>query len=296
MATPIYLLQSSWRGIAAWCLLWTILNATPAAAQRTLVADGKTAAYAQIQDALGTAPETPDCGHVDFGPHITQRFDPDLKKSVFIFNLHVTPDNDRCIGFDRQRLEIKTDGHSPAYVKGFLADTVTFRWLFKLPPGFQPSTNFTHIHQIKAYDGDAGSPIVTLTPRKGDPNRMEVIHVNAQGVTTKVASTRLEPFIGQWVEAYEKVTYGHHGNYSIVLRALRGGTPLLEYANDDLDLWRTGTTIVRPKWGIYRSLKAPAELRDEQVAFDRFCLAKGADDCASGRTALNQSPPSTTVR
>jgi hypothetical protein len=192
----------------------------------------------------------------------------------------VTPDNDRCTGFDRQRLEIKTDGHSPAYVKGFLGDRVTFRWLFKLPAGFQPSTNFTHIHQIKAFDGDAGSPIITLTPRKGNPDRLEIIHVNSLGVTTKVASARLEPFIGQWVEAYEKITYGHHGTYSIVLRALRDGAPLLEYASDDLDLWRTGTTMVRPKWGIYRSLKAPADLRDERVSFDRFCLAKGSDDCA----------------
>lgn len=283
-------MASSARTLAGSCIVIALARAAPAGAQRILVADGKTAAYAQIEQVLGTAPETPDCGHADFGPHITQRVDPDLKKAVFIFTLHVTPDNDRCTGFDRQRLEIKTDGHSPAYVKGLPGDRVTFRWLFKLPAGFQPSANFTHIHQIKAFDGDAGSPIITLTPRKGDPNRLEIIHVNSHGVTTKLASTGLAPFIGQWVEAYEKITYGHHGTYSIVLHALRDGTSLLEYASDDLDLWRTGTTMVRPKWGIYRSLKATADLRDESISFDRFCLAKGSDDCVPTPGASRPPP------
>jgi hypothetical protein len=272
---------SSSRALAGWCVVGGILSTAPVAAQRTLIADGRGAAYAQIRDVLGTSPETPDCSHPLFGPHITQGIDPDLGKYIFVFHLHVTPDNDRCIGVDRQRLEIKTDGSSPAYVKGFLADSVTFRWLFKLSAGFQPSPSFTHIHQIKAFDGDAGAPIITLTPRKGDPNRLELIHINSRGGTTNVAVTRLEPFIGQWIEAYERITYGNHGRYSIVLRAVRDGTALLQYANDDLDLWRTGTTIVRPKWGIYRSLKTPADLRDEQVSFDRFCLAKGSDDCAA---------------
>jgi hypothetical protein len=46
-------------------------------------------------------------------------------------------------------------------------------------------------------------------------------------------------------------------------------------------MWRSQTTFVRPKWGIYRSLNSPDYLRDEDVRFDNFCLAKGADDCPS---------------
>jgi hypothetical protein len=46
-------------------------------------------------------------------------------------------------------------------------------------------------------------------------------------------------------------------------------------------MWRNQTTFVRPKWGIYRSLNSPGYLRDEDVRFDSFCLAKGADDCPS---------------
>jgi hypothetical protein len=252
--------------------------------QTILTADGQTVAYTRIKNVLGASPETPDCSHPQFGPHITQVVDPDLQKYIFDFNIHVTPDNDRCVNFDRQRLEIKTEGSSPDYVKGFLNDTVTFRWKFKLAPGFQPSTSFTHIHQIKAFDGDAGAPIITLTPRKGSPNTLQLIHIDSTGTTTFLTSTDLDPFVGTWIEAYEKITYNTHGKYSLVLTRLSDGAQLFSYSNDDIDMWRNGTTIVRPKWGIYRSLNHPEQLRDEQVHFDRFCLAKGTDDCPSEQT------------
>ena len=86
-------------------------------------------------------------------------------------------------------------------------------------------------------------------------------------------------FKGVWVEAYERMTYGHHGSYSIELRNLSTGALLLAYDDPDIDLWRVGAEFVRPKWGIYRSLDSQEYLRDEQVRFDRFCLAKGNDDC-----------------
>src|SRR5882724_9468091 len=162
-------------------------------AQKVLTADGQTDAYTRIKGVLASSPETPDCSHLDFGPHITQAIedDPNFNKYVFVFNMHVVPDNDRCSAFDRQRLEIKTEGNAstPDALKGFLGDSVTFRWDFKLAAGFQPSTAFTHIHQIKAFDGDASAPIMTLTPRKGNPNSMQLIYINSSGVTTQLTQT-----------------------------------------------------------------------------------------------------------
>src|SRR5262249_54786708 len=143
--------------------------------QRFLNADGQTDTYTLINNLLGgTAQEVPDCSHPDFGPHITQAWDADLGKFAFIFHIHITPDNDRCVAFDRQRNEIKTYGPSPDYLKGFLGDSVTFRWRFRLDSGFQPSPSFTHIHQIKAGDGDSAAPIITLTPRSGNPNLLQI--------------------------------------------------------------------------------------------------------------------------
>jgi len=260
--------------------LWAIGNASTVFAQVYLFADGVSDTYTLINSVLGgTAEEVPDCSHPDFGPHITQAVDSELGTFAFVFSIHVTPDNDRCSAIDRQRNEIKTYGPSPAYLKGFYGDTVTFRWRFRLAEGFQPSPSFTHIHQIKAGDGDAAAPIITLTPRKSSPDRLQLIHIDSGGRTATVATANLAPFEGNWVEAYEQITYGYNGSYSITLTSVADGCVLLSYQNSNIDLWRTGTTFVRPKWGIYRSLNNREYLRDEDVLFQGFCLAKGADDC-----------------
>lgn len=257
-----------------------VVHVSVLTAQTLLICDGRTAPYSQVSQTLGAAAETPDCAHPEFGPHIIQGMDGDLGKPVFLFNIHVTPDNDRCIAFDRQRLEVKVDSTSPAYLKGFLNETVTLRWRFKLPAGFQPSTNFTHIHQIKGGDGDADAPIIALSPSKANPNQLRLSHSTGTGGITETLSTApLAPFVGVWVDAYEKITYSHIGKYSLMLRRLSDAALLFSYTNNNIDLWREGTTFSRPKWGVYRSLNDIASLRDEQVRFDRFCLAKAGEDC-----------------
>jgi hypothetical protein len=83
-------------------------NLSTLRAQVVLSADGVKPACTQVRNALAASPETPDCSHPEFGPHITKAVDQELNKYVFVFNMHVTPDNDRRTNFDRQRLEIKT--------------------------------------------------------------------------------------------------------------------------------------------------------------------------------------------
>ena len=156
-----------------------------------LVADGVTETYALISGVLGGNPiEIPDCAHPDFGPHITQEWDDGLGKHSFVFHIHVEPDNDRCKTFDRQRNEIKTYSSSPDYLKGFLNETVIYRWRFKLDAGFQPSSNFTHIHQLKDVGGNISSPIITLTPRVGSPDRLEIGHKEGPDRTGCPATVR----------------------------------------------------------------------------------------------------------
>ena len=245
-----------------------------------LVADGLTDTYTLISGVLrGNPIETPDCGHPDFGSHITQEWDDDLGKHSFVFHIHVTPDDDRCKAFDRQRNEIKTYDKSPEYLKGFLGETVTYRWSFKMDEGFQLSRNFTHIHQLKAVGGDDSSPLMTLTPRSGTPDNIEVSLRDSADVRTVLTTISLESVEGVWVEVYERVTFGHQCRYAIEIRTLVTGALLLDYEDLDIDLWRVGAEFVRPKWGIYRSLDSQEYLRDEQVRFDGFCLAKGDDDC-----------------
>ena len=91
-----------------------------ASSQVVLAADGPGDTYALINAVLApnyNAIEVPDCNHTSFGNHIDEVFDADLDKNVFRFYIHVSPDNDRCINFDRQRNEIKTYASSPDNLK-----------------------------------------------------------------------------------------------------------------------------------------------------------------------------------
>jgi hypothetical protein len=198
-------------------------------------------------------------------------WDDDLKQFVFEFYIHVSPDNDRCINFDRQRVEIKTYESSPANLKGIVGETVIYKWKFKIPAGFKPSSSFTHIHQIKAVGGDDDMPIITLTPRAGNPNKMELIHNN----TTKVVTVPLSLFEGTWVEATEKIKIdSQHGTYSMTIKKISDGTTILSYSNNDLMTIRADNTFIRPKWGIYRSLNVPSALRDESMRFAGFSITE----------------------
>ena len=142
-------------------------------AQSILNADGPGNTYELINSILApgaVAMETPDqcTSHPAFGRHIAEVWDATLNQYVFEFYIHVpsttpvtatTADNDRCVAFDRQRVEIKTYEASPDSLKGTIGETVNYKWRFRLPIGFQPSTNFTHIHQVKTVGGDDGDPL-----------------------------------------------------------------------------------------------------------------------------------------
>lgn len=266
-------------------------------AQAFLNADATGDAYARIQ-SKGFDYEVPDCVHPV--RHIFEQYDSTLKKNVFAFNIHRSVDNDRCINFDRQRVEIKTWDGSPDSMKGFLGDTMVHRWKFKLDAAFQPSTSFSHIHQIKAGDGtyDTDNPIITLTARLSSPNRLElnfVTPVESGSVTQRLATMNLAPFLGAWVEAYEKLTYGPNGKYSLIIRRISDDSLMLNYSNSNIALWRTGITFVRPKFGIYRSLLDSVDLRDETLLFADFLVQKGASlTVPSSPTGLSVSFPAFT--
>jgi hypothetical protein len=241
----------------------------------TLLGDGRTETYVLINGVLGgVAYETPDCSHPDFGPHITQSYDLTLRKWTFSFWSHVAPDNDRCLAFDRQRTEIKVYDSSSDAVKAFPGDSMDFRWQFLLGSGFRPSPSFTHIHQIKAGDGNSDDPLITLSAYAGAPEALRINHWDDAGVETVLASTDLAPFKGTWVEVDEYVDFNWTGTFAVAIRRVSDGALLFNYVNRALQLWRTGTTFSRPKWGIYRSLNDASYLRDEEVRFGGFCIGK----------------------
>ncbi|WP_157493657.1 hypothetical protein [Draconibacterium sediminis] len=217
--------------------------------------------------------------------HITQKWDNDLNKYVFVFTMHKDIDGDREKRVDRQRLEIKTYGPSPENIKAGHEETHYYRWKFKLDKDFQPSPNFCHIHQLKAGDGpDAGAPIITITPRYGSPDKLQLIYTPSSGVPGRgtLKQVDLNPFKGEWIEAIERVVYSDPGEYHLVLRRVKDDVVLFEYESNALDLWREGSTFIRPKFGIYRSLNSLSYWRDEQVLLADFSLTEGTTFTSPG--------------
>ncbi len=272
-------------------LLIAALFAQPSTAQVTLNADGPGNTYALITSVLapGANPiETPDCSHNAFGNHIDEVFDTSLNANVFQFYIHTTPDNDRCTSFDRQRNEIKTYDQSPNNLKGIQGEIVRYKWKFKLPAGFQSSSNFTHIHQLKSVGGTlADMPMYTLTTRKGNPDQLQLRYA-ATDTQVTLLQTSLSPFIDTWVDVTETITYATAGTYSITIRNSATGAILLNYSNNNINNWRPGGSFVRPKWGIYRSLINAQDLRDETLRFAAFSIEELASLSMDDVTETNE--------
>ncbi len=270
--------------IAALSLGLNALLSGYSSAQVVVSADGPGSTYELLQ-AKGFGLETPDCGHAV--RHVREVFDSTLNKNVFAVDIHRDLDDDRCTNTDRQRMEVKTAPGSANQdvLQHANGQTAYYRWKFKLPAGFQPSPNFTHIFQIKAQAGsDAGAPLVTITPRAGSPNQIQIIWSAPSGQSGGgvKAQASLAPFLNTWVEAFVQYRSADSGNVQLSIKRLSDGATLVAWTSGTLDTWRSGNNYNRGKWGIYRSLNSPSYLRDETVLFADWCVSEtSASQCPS---------------
>ena len=276
-------------------LLICCLSEQLATAQVVLNADGPGGTYELINSVLapdGDVVEVPDCGHQSFGRHIDEVFDDALGMHVFRFVLHVSEDDDRCKNSDRQRNEIKTYRQSPDNLLGIIGEEVEYKWKFKLDENLQVSSSFTHLHQLKAVDGpEDAMPTITLTARKGSPDRLELRY--AESFTQETLTTvPLSELKGKWLQVTERVTYGEigDGKYDIVIGEVGSNNTLFSYTDNEIRMWKTEASFIRPKWGIYRSLNHPEDLRDESVLFADFQITELNDtDDIPDETPLSSS-------
>ncbi|OAD41406.1 hypothetical protein LPB303_15445 [Polaribacter atrinae] len=257
-------------------IICIILFSQSISSQVVLRADGPGNTYELINAILAnpnrSVVETPDCNHTDFGNHIDEVFDSELNINVFRFHIHVTPDNDRCKKFDRQRNEIKTYADSPDNLKATKGETVEYKWKFRLSDTFKPSASFTHIHQIKAVGGAYASiPMISFTLRKGNPDKLE-LRYTATNEQNTLKTANLDLFKGNWVEVREYIKFDDIGSYSVEIRNLSNNEKIFSYSNSPLDTWQDGTEFARPKWGIYRSLNNKQDLQDEIVKYADFSI------------------------
>ncbi|MCL2878934.1 MAG: hypothetical protein FWF29_01695 [Treponema sp.] len=262
-------------------------------------------------------PDNPDWGNHWGVKHITQVSDSFLKRPVFALVVHYDSDvkdtwmnsderdkgpNDllNSLQIDRQRNEIKTDANSPDWGKAAEGSNVVYRWKFKLPAGFVASAQFTHIHQLKAVDGDESQPIITVTVRKrtgSSQQEMQLIYNYSSDTGSNIyliEKIPLDDFLDEWVTVEEKAVYSSaNPAYEFTATRMRDGKELMHYIynaaawNESVPfrLIRPDNTFVRPKWGIYRQIlrdnngtmvEVTGPLRDETILFADFEIVPSA--------------------
>jgi hypothetical protein len=237
-------------------------SAGHASARNLLQADGPGGTYDLLRTAYTV--EVPDCGHMV--EHISEEQDAELGRPVFVFELHVDEDDDRCTATDRQRAEIRARAEDIVAAEG---ETVYYAWKFKLDAGFQGSPNFTHIFQVKS---DESPPVMTLTPR--------VDTMAIDGRIGEHGATELQKFLGAWVQVELRILYAEAGELAMTIRRLSDAELLFDYSGD-ADMWDANASGHDSKFGLYRSLSSSELLRDEQVRFADFCASKvSAAECA----------------
>lgn len=216
----------------------------------------------------GNAIEVSDCSHTQFGPHITQVFDNKFKKYVFRFHIHRDHDSDRCKSFRRQRTEIKVYDKSPDWLKARKKSKVTYKWKFRLDDKFQSSRYFTHLFQLKAVGGSySDHPMITFTTRKGLVDRADKFEIRhgTKHKSEKIFVRQLRPFLGKWLQVVFKATFEEKGELFIKITSIENGAELLSYKFKSIKMWKYESKYLRPKWGIYRSLRDKGMLRDEVI-------------------------------
>ncbi|MCF2949460.1 hypothetical protein L0668_15175 [Paraglaciecola aquimarina] len=75
-----------------------------------------------------------------------------------------------------------------------------------------------------------------------------------------------------------KTTYADNGSLSIKINRLSDKQTIIDYQSDKIDMWRGSQKehFVRPKWGLYRSLKTKEMLENKQdtIRFADFEVIK----------------------
>ncbi len=256
-----------------------------------LMSDGSegTETYALIESVFGNgcieAPDLYPSNHPEV-KHIVEKTD-NIVGNYFEFCIHRDIDRDRDTDYtDRQRNEIKTYEPSPANLKGFKGETMRFHWYFKLQEGFTISKNFSHFFQFKAVNGDDSQPVTTISGSiNSGKYEFEIIYNSGNSSSDiQLAHTDWDlANTGEWMEIEAIATFADEGYLKITISTI-GGEELLSVERENIDMWRTGSTFVRPKWGIYRSLSSKSYLSpDEETAgFAHFSVQKITEELPSG--------------
>ena len=165
------------------------------------------------------------------------------------FDMH-TLDRD---GSDRQRNEVKGMRQNGTALE--IGEDETWRISYQAfwPRSLTATTSFTHIMQMKVQD--VGGPLWTLTPRlKGGTPTLTVLTLRDDDSNTEHVLGDFAPLQEKWIDVSFEFQASNSGGF-LRWTIQDGSTTVVDDRTTDVDLWRD-VNYLRPKWGIYRSLKS----------------------------------------
>jgi hypothetical protein len=171
-----------------------------------------------------------------------------VRDGVYRFDMHAI-DRD---GSDRQRNEVKGMHTSGGNLEMDIGQTWRITYDLFMPESLKGCDHFCHIFQLKR-PGPGSSPLVTMSlRRRGGREEMALRAISSGG---DIASTPLAPLRNKWitVDMTFRIGDGTKGMGQLVVTD--GGRTVVTGTRDRIDIW-LGDRI-RPKWGIYRSIKSP---------------------------------------
>ena len=179
--------------------------------------------------------------HPEGQPHIF------VEDNNYRFNMHMV---DVDTSTDRQRQEVRglrTRGRTVNLLKG---ETWRFTYSMFIPDSLKATTTFSHIMQMKAPGTGSNPIIVTSLRRHGTVPKLEL---RVFETNTLVGAVDLAPLQNHWIdiEFEMKIADAPDGWVRWVVR--NGETTVIDTTTTGVDTWLFDR--VRPKWGIYRSLR-----------------------------------------
>ena len=169
---------------------------------------------------------------------------------------------------DRQRNEVKTFAGSPAAGIGRAGETVRYHWYFRIPDGYAVTRYFNSLMQVKGSTG-SGSPMLALVAARsaGDPE-LQVRYVAEDGGRIEyLARIPFERVTGKWLEGEVIVVNAMSGYLRTTVREVNGPLLIATEASG-LRTFRPDFEYVRPKWGIYRSVRDMENLPNDTDTLD----------------------------
>lgn len=169
-----------------------------------------------------------------------------VQGDAYRFDMH-TRDRD---GDDRQRTEAKGMRAGGQVLSMGNGETWRIAYDMYIPSSLKATTAFSHIMQLKMPGPGTGPILVMSLRRHGSVQKIELKIFDAN---LEIGVVDLEPLQNRWFSTQIDVTIGDKPKGAVRWVVRDGSKTVLDTKKTGVDTWLDDR--VRPKWGIYRSLK-----------------------------------------